>query len=111
MDKNERTGIVILCTTPDNKTAKIIAQSLLNNQLAACINIIPEIHSLYVWNNKLEQTQETQMIIKTTQACFSHVQEHINSQHPYDTPEIIEIPITNGAQNYLTWLFKECKHA
>lgn len=111
MQTMKHSASVILCTAPDIKIAHSLAQLLLKHQLAACVNILPNIVSLYHWNNKLEQAQEHQLIIKTSSHCFASLCELLKTHHPYDNPEIIELPIINCSPDYLTWIQKECQHA
>ena len=111
MKKEIPPASIILCTVPNANTAYTLSQLLLKKHLAACINIIPAVLSLYNWNNKIEQAQEQQLIIKTSSHCFNEINLLLNKNHPYDNPEIIELPITNGSPAYLAWIQKECQYA
>ena len=111
MKKNLPLASVILCTVPDATTANDLAKLILKHHLAACINIIPQITSIYYWNNQLEQAQEQQLLIKTSSHCFEKLCKLLIAHHPYENPEIIELPITNSSPAYLTWIQKECQHA
>jgi periplasmic divalent cation tolerance protein len=95
---------LIFCSCPDETTADQIAKSLLEQQQAACVHITPLGRSLYIWNNKLEQTQECQLVIKTHHTHFDAVRALIKTQHPYECPEILEIPIQAGDDKYMQWL-------
>lgn len=95
---------VILCTCPNMDLAKKIATTLVTNKLAACVNIISNIVSIYNWNDKLVSDDEVQLLIKTQSCLFSAVESEIIALHPYDTPEIIAIDIQQGNKHYLNWI-------
>lgn len=98
------TPYIILVTTPSEKVATRIARCLVEKRLVACVNIIPRITSLYRWQNKLCQDKESLMIIKTRRSLFRRVERAIKEMHPYEVPEIIGLPITQGNRAYLNWL-------
>jgi periplasmic divalent cation tolerance protein len=100
---------VVLCTCPDNVIAKKIAQDLMGNKLAACVNISPEITSIYSWQDKIECDNEVQLIIKSKAELFKQLCENINAIHPYDTVEIIALNIQQGDENYLNWIANSVK--
>lgn len=97
-------SIVILCSCPNNKTARTIANKLIESRLAACISIIPGIESIYTWKNKIETSQEHLLLIKTTQTAYTKLEAAIKQWHPYECPEIIALPIQQGSPDYLQWL-------
>lgn len=82
----------------------VISKQLVLSKLAACVNVIDNISSTYVWNNQLETSCEKLLIIKTTNLLFTKVKEKILELHPYDCPEIIAVPIIDGSEAYLSWL-------
>lgn len=84
--------------------ASSIADSLVNNKLAACVNIVKGIESVYQWQGKIEHDKEILLIIKTKQSLFSPVEQAIQKQHNYELPEIIAVPIEAGEKNYLNWI-------
>ena len=100
--------IIIFCTinSPDN--ANKIATNLVQKKLAACINIIPHIRSVYVWDGKLQNDEEFLMLIKTRKVLFNSIKDIVAKCHPYEIPEIISIDITEGCQNYLDWIKNSC---
>ena len=100
---------IVLCTCPNNIVAQEIASQLVTEKLAACVNIIPEITSVYCWQEKIEQSKETQLIIKTTAEKFSLLSDKINQLHPYDVPEIIALNIQQGDSAYLNWISASLK--
>lgn len=96
--------IIILCNTNSIDSAETIATFLVKEKLAACVNIVPKIKSIYTWQNKIEKEDEVLMLIKTKQSLFAKVKEKIILLHPYDVPEIISINIQDGAKDYLNWI-------
>ena len=81
-----------------------IANILVEKQLAACINIIPKISSVYRWEGKVHSESEILLLIKTTKDLETEVYREVQNVHPYDTPELITVPITNGSETYLDWM-------
>ena len=96
--------LVVLNTCPGSITAKQIAQDLVANNLAACVNIIPEIHSYFKWGNTIKNEEEYLLVIKTTVDAYPRVEKKILSLHPYELPEIIAVPIGTGFEDYLNWI-------
>lgn len=95
---------ITFCTCPNNKTAVAIAEQLIKHQLAACVNIIPGITSVYEWQEKIESTQEHLLIIKSRTEKFCAIEAKIKQLHPYELPEIIAVPIERGLPEYLQWI-------
>jgi periplasmic divalent cation tolerance protein len=100
---------IILCTCPDIECAKAIAQHLVKEKLAACVNIIPNIISVYRWQDEIQSDNEVQLIIKTQTNKFNDVADEIKRLHRYDTPEIIAMNIQQGDNNYLNWITESLK--
>jgi periplasmic divalent cation tolerance protein len=96
--------IIILCTCPDKDTAEKIAWLLVENALAACVNILPNIRSIYSWQGQIESAEEFMLMIKSPQAGYQAIETAILSQHPYELPEIIAIPIGHGFSEYIHWI-------
>ncbi|EPC5158514.1 divalent cation tolerance protein CutA [Salmonella enterica] len=93
-------AVVVLCTAPDEATAaKVLAE-----KLAACATLLPGATSLYYWEGKLEQEYEVQMILKTTVSHQQALIDCLKSHHPYQTPELLVLPVTHGDTDYLSWL-------
>jgi periplasmic divalent cation tolerance protein len=100
--------VLLVCSNaPSLEVAKKIAAHLLEHKLAACVNILPQVHSMYHWEGVLEEATEVAMQIKTTQACYSKVEAVIQALHPYTVPEIIALTVTGGAPAYLDWVRSE----
>lgn len=97
--------IFIYSTYPSRKEAKQTAERLLREKLAACVNIFP-VDSLYIWKGKIVKDKEFAAIIKTKKANFKKVEKFILENHTYETPAIIEIPLSRITQKYLNWLNK-----
>ena len=97
-------NIIILSNTNSLDSAETIGNFLVKEKLAACVNIIPKIKSIYSWENKIVKDEEYLMLIKTKQSLFEQVKEKITLLHPYEVPEIISIVINNGNNNYLEWI-------
>ncbi|WP_455222605.1 divalent-cation tolerance protein CutA [Kaarinaea lacus] len=95
---------IVLSTCPNQEIAETIATVLVNERLAACVNIIPGLTSVYEWEGNIEKSQEHLLIAKTTISTYPAVQSAILERHPYELPEIISIPINNGLASYLSWI-------
>ena len=103
-EKSSNTAsVVVLCTAPDEATAQDLAAKVLAEKLAACATLIGAT-SLYYWEGKLEQEYEVQMILKTTVSHQQALLECLKSHHPYQTPELLVLPVTHGDTDYLSWL-------
>ena len=94
---------MIITTTADKESAKSIARLLVENQLAACVQMFP-IESVYVWQGKICEENETALFIKSKAALFSKISAAIKENHTYEVPEIIQIDITDGLPEYLAWI-------
>jgi len=99
-------AIVILSTVPDAEKAAEIARALVEDHLAACVNIVPGLRSIYRWEGKLADDAEVLCIIKTARDRFDQVAARIKSLHPYSVPEVIALPIIKGFEPYLDWVRK-----
>ncbi|AKH21329.1 divalent-cation tolerance protein CutA [Sedimenticola thiotaurini] len=96
--------LLIYCTCPDQESADRIAGQLVEQRLAACVSITAPIKSIYVWQDKLEKSEEYLLLIKSTQARYADLQQTIISLHPYELPEIIAVPVQQGLPAYLHWI-------
>ena len=95
---------LVLTTCGSLEEARSIALALVERQLAACVNIVPQIESVYRWQGEVETTTEWLLLIKTTAAAFSALSEALNELHSYEVPECIKIVIEDGSQEYLKWI-------
>jgi len=99
--------ILVISTLPDRDAAEKMAYFLIEQQLAACVNILPGVTSVYRWQGKVESANETILLIKTTMARYPALETAIKAQHPYELPEIIAVPINAGLPAYLAWVATE----
>lgn len=100
---------LILCTCPNVDIAQEIAQQLVEAQLAACVNILPEIRSVYRWQENIVSDAEVQLFIKTKAQYFDLVNDKVKQLHPYETPEVIALNIQQGDHQYLNWINESLK--
>lgn len=96
--------IMVVSNVPDAQVAQTIAGALVGRQLAACVNILPGVHSVYRWQGAVEEADELTLLIKTRRACYAALEAAIIELHPYDVPEIIALPISGGLSAYLGWM-------
>jgi periplasmic divalent cation tolerance protein len=97
-------AILVLITASSQEEADKIARSLVAERLAACVNIIPEVRSLFSWENKLCEEKETLLVVKSRRLLFRQVVLRVKALHSYTVPEIIAIPIVEGSAPYLQWI-------
>ncbi len=102
--------VIVINTCPDQKSARTIAENLVEANLAACVNIMPAGVSVYRWQGKIETETEHLLLIKTREDHYSKVETMIQKLHPYELPEIIAVPITSGSPEYLGWLSQNINH-
>lgn len=96
--------VIVHVTTSSVKEAEQIAQTLLQKRLAACINIIPKVHSRFWWKEKIEHCDETLMVIKSKGEVFDKLVESVRAIHSYRIPEILAVPVQHGFSEYLAWI-------
>jgi periplasmic divalent cation tolerance protein len=101
---------VVLVTAGTERNAKSIAKVLVKKKLAACVNLLPGLTSVYRWKGKVLSESEWLLVIKSRRADFRRIQDAVRAVHTYETPEIIGIPLTSGEPNYLKWLAEETDH-
>ncbi|MDO8689475.1 MAG: divalent-cation tolerance protein CutA [Dehalococcoidia bacterium] len=95
---------VVLVTTPSPEEGRRIARAVLELRLAACVNLVPGVRSMFWWQGKLEEAEETLMVLKTKQEVLPQLIEEIKRLHSYTVCEVIVIPITEGNPAYLDWI-------
>lgn len=98
---------IVLCTCPDEASADAIATALLERRLAACVNLVPGITSLYRWRGELQRDAELLLLIKTRSTHFAAIRDTVRSMHGYELPELLAVPIQQGDDEYLQWLNDE----
>ncbi len=96
--------IVVLCTCGSSEDAGRLARGLVDAHLAACVSVMPEVKSYYRWKGAVEESAESLLVIKTSRVLFDTLRHWIEKEHPYDVPEVIALPVVDGAPNYLNWL-------
>ncbi len=102
MDNNR---IIVLITAPDYETARQIASRLVEQQLAACANILPGVQSIFRWQGEVQTESEILLVIKTRRELLhTRLIPEVKALHPYQTPEIIALPVVDGASDYLEWI-------
>lgn len=94
----------MLSTAPRAEDAEFLARELVERRLAACVNILPPLTSIYRWRGEVERTEEVLMVVKTTEERFEAVREAIVKGHPYDVPEVLALEVKAGHAPYLAWL-------
>ena len=100
-------ALLVLTTLPDSASARTLAALLVEQRLAACVNIMAPCRSVYRWQDKVEQAEEVPLLIKTTRERYAALEAAIRSQHPYELPEVIAVPIEQGLAAYLAWVEAE----
>ena len=102
----ESANIIVLITSTDEEAHKI-AEALLTQRKAACVNILPRVSSLFWWQDKMDSARESLLIVKTRASILHEIVVLVREIHSYDIPEIIALPIVGGNQDYLEWIGKE----
>lgn len=95
---------LVLTTCPDAGVAQRLAQTLVQERLAACVNILPITQSIYLWKGQVESAAEQLLIIKSMTDAYGSIQKRIRELHPYELPEVIAVPVVDGLPDYLAWI-------
>ncbi len=101
------TDIRIVFVSIPREEAKTFARKLVEERLAACVNIVPKMESYYWWDGKVLEDSESLLLIKTSVSRFLDLEQYILDRHPYDIPEIVALPISEGLEGYLKWVAEE----
>ena len=96
--------LVVLSTFPDTASAHAAAEILVSDRLAACVNLVPGVESVYRWKEKVETSQEVLAVIKTTAGRYPELEQRLKEIHPYEVPEIVALPAAAVADTYLAWV-------
>ena len=102
-------AIVVLMTAANGEEAARLADLMIGAHLAACVQILPEMESVYRWEGTIERQAEILLLAKTTRSKFADLEREVRNLHSYETPEIIALPIVTGSAPYLDWLFASVK--
>ena len=97
-------AIIVFMTASNGEEAARLADMLVGAHLAACVQILPEMESVYRWQGKIERAAEILLLAKTTRSKFEELEREVRALHSYDTPEIIAVPVVAGSAPYLEWL-------
>jgi periplasmic divalent cation tolerance protein len=99
--------LLVVTHLPDRTSAERVAEALVIQRVAACVNVLAECVSIYRWEGKLEHANEVPLLIKTTRAAYPKLEEALRELHPYELPEIIALPVDAGLPEYLNWVVQE----
>ncbi len=102
-------ALTVLCTCPDANTAREIADALVGESLAACVNIVPGLTSIYRWRGNIHADAEVLLLIKTRAGRMQELEGRIRALHPYEVPEVIALPVTDGSAPYLDWIQEQTR--
>lgn len=100
----ESQPLVVYCTCPNQATAERIAETVVNERLAACVSIVPGLTSIYRWQGAIQRDEELLLIMKTCSTVYAGLETRLRELHPYEVPEIIALPIQAGSTTYLDWI-------
>ncbi|HEX8180647.1 MAG TPA: divalent-cation tolerance protein CutA [Pyrinomonadaceae bacterium] len=104
MQEADAVAIAVLITAGSREEAVRLAEMLIAARLAACVQVLPEIESIYHWQGQVQRAPEVLLMVKTTVARFAEVEREVRALHSYETPEIVALPITSASAPYLEWL-------
>ena len=106
---NNTKSILVLSTFPETASVKSVAEKLVNEKLAACVNIVSGVQSIFRWQDKIDNVNENILIIKTKDNLYDELEARIKELHPYELPEIVSVPIDKGLNKYLDWISENTK--
>jgi periplasmic divalent cation tolerance protein len=104
---SRKISIIVLVTCPDKESANKISSSLIEKKLAACVNTINNVESIFRWKGKIEKSSENLLIIKSKKRLLKKLITDVQQNHPYQLPEILALPIIGGSKAYIDWLNNE----
>ena len=107
--KTPTQALLVIANCPDEACANRIALAVVEAGLAACVNLLPRVQSVYRWQGAIESASEVPLLIKTTAGRYGELEAAVRKLHPYDVPEIIALPIAQGLPAYLDWLAAETR--
>lgn len=101
--------VALLMTAPDEETGRRIARALVEERLAACVNVLPGVHSIYRWKGAVEESDEVMLVAKTRAERAPALAARVRALHPYELPEVVALPVTDGSRAYLRWVVAESR--
>lgn len=101
--------VAVLITAPEEETARRIARALVEERLAACVNLLPGVRSIYRWQGAVEEATEVLLIAKTHAERVAALAARVRALHPYELPEVVTLPVTDGSEAYLRWVVAESR--
>ena len=102
------TGVMaVLVSAPDDASARRIARALVEERLAACVNLLPGVHSIYRWKGAVEEASEVLLVAKTRAARVAALAARVRALHPYELPEVVALPVADGSRSYLRWVLAD----
>ena len=107
MENDEAATLLVFTTLPDREAAMKLARGLVDQRLAACVNVLSGCTSVYRWKGEVEQADEVPVLVKTRVARYEELEAAIRALHPYELPEIIAVPVVRGLPDYLEWVAEE----
>ncbi|MGE8356090.1 MAG: divalent-cation tolerance protein CutA [Microvirgula sp.] len=109
MDESSRLSevLVVLVNVPDIDCARLVAKELVGSRLAACVNLLPAVESVYRWEGRVETASEVTLVIKSVRAAWPALEQRVQALHPYAVPEILALPVTAGLPAYINWVASE----
>ena len=102
--QNQAEFLLVQTSCPDNDSAIALAQRIIKGKVAACVNVLPSVTSIYEWKDEVKQDSEILLLIKTTKSRYEDLQALICGSHPYELPEVIAVPISDGLPEFLSWI-------
>ncbi|PIE19771.1 MAG: divalent-cation tolerance protein CutA [Proteobacteria bacterium] len=94
---------VVLCTCPPSDASRI-AKTVLEERLAACVNVVAGVTSLYRWKGQVQEDSESLLVLKTPRSCYPTLEKRLQQLHPYDVPEVLSLSVDAGADSYISWV-------
>jgi periplasmic divalent cation tolerance protein len=102
-------SLLVMTNLADGASAQALARALVERRLAACVNLLPAVQSIYRWQGAVEEAAEVTLLIKTTAARYAELEQAIRALHPYELPEVIAVPVCAGLPAYLGWIAQETR--
>ncbi|MFN2481000.1 MAG: divalent-cation tolerance protein CutA [Pyrinomonadaceae bacterium] len=109
MQEVNEAAVVVLITAPNREEAARLAEMIVGARLAACVQILPEMESVYWWEGEVKREPEHLLLVKTTAGRFATIEREVRALHSYETPEIVALPVSEASAPYLTWLVENSR--